>query len=224
MHSCMLRSIKPWRKGGVSQCLATLVRFLQICLRYLYRPHLEAFSLAYYLCSVTRFHETTGWTKIIPIQRRTGATSDACTLGWWAVEGFGPWHRIEQPIEKGEQRPDQRQKEMCAPIYNWHLVAAVERSNFSPVWHSSASPVELFFRKQLHEQLHKRGREPCFCSFTMCLTLWEWVFREANQRVGQRVGCLAIEVVKLLVKLLMKLYQTGPLIAEAGLIIFLKKT
>jgi hypothetical protein len=130
MHSCMLRSIKPWRKGGVSQCLATLVRFLQNCLRYLYRPHLEAFSLAYYLCSVTRFHETTGWTKIIPIQRRTGATSDACTLGWWAVEGFGPWHRIEQPIEKGEQRPDQRQKEMCAPIYNWHLVAAVERSNF----------------------------------------------------------------------------------------------
>jgi hypothetical protein len=44
----------------------------------------------------------------------------------------------------------------------------------------------------------------------MCLTLWEWVFREVDQRVGQRVGCLAIEVVKLLVKLLMKLYQTGP--------------
>jgi hypothetical protein len=40
-----------------------------------------------------------------------------------------------------------------------------------PVWHSSASPVELFFIKQLHEQLHERGREPCFCSFTMCLTL-----------------------------------------------------
>jgi hypothetical protein len=42
------------------------------------------------------------------------------------------------------------------------------------------------------------------------LTLWEWASREADQRVGQRVGCLAIEVVKLLVKLLMKLYQTGP--------------
>jgi hypothetical protein len=40
-----------------------------------------------------------------------------------------------------------------------------------PVWHSSASPVELFFRKQLHEQLHERGREPCFGSFIMCLTL-----------------------------------------------------
>jgi hypothetical protein len=40
-----------------------------------------------------------------------------------------------------------------------------------PVWHSSASPVELFFRKQLHEQLHEWGREPCFGSFTMCLTL-----------------------------------------------------
>jgi hypothetical protein len=25
--------------------------------------------------------------------------------------------------------------------------------NLDPVWHSSASPVELFFRKQLHEQL-----------------------------------------------------------------------
>jgi hypothetical protein len=62
------------------------------------------------------------------------------------------------------------------------------------------------FRKQLHEQLHERGREPCFGSFTMCLTLWEWAFREADQTVGQRVGCLAIEVVKLLVKL----YQTGP--------------
>jgi hypothetical protein len=35
-----------------------------------------------------------------------------------------------------------------------------------PVWHNSASPAELFFRKQLHE----RGRESCFCSFTMCLT------------------------------------------------------
>jgi hypothetical protein len=67
----------------------------------------------------------------------------------------------------------------------------------------------VFLRKQLHEQLHERGREPCFGSFTMCLTLWEWVFRE-DQRVGQRVGCLALEVVKLLVKLLMKLYQTGP--------------
>jgi hypothetical protein len=40
----------------------------------------------------------------------------------------------------------------------------------------------------------------------MCLTLWEWVFREADQRVGQWVGCLATKVVKLL----MKLYQTGP--------------
>jgi hypothetical protein len=27
-----------------------------------------------------------------------------------------------------------------------------------PVWHNSASPIELFFRKQLHEQLHERGR------------------------------------------------------------------
>jgi hypothetical protein len=26
------------------------------------------------------------------------------------------------------------------------------------VWHSLASPVELFFRKQLHEQLHEQGR------------------------------------------------------------------
>jgi hypothetical protein len=91
--------------------------------------------------------------------------------------------------------------------------SCVLRMYYGPVWHSSASPVKLFFRKQLHEQLHERGREPCFCSFTMCLTLWAWVFREADQRVGQRVGCLAIEVVKLLVKLLMKLYQTGPILA-----------
>jgi hypothetical protein len=48
----------------------------------------------------------------------------------------------------------------------------------------------------------------------MCLTLWEWVFKEADQGVRQRVGCLAIEVVKLLVKLLMKLYQTGPKILK----------
>jgi hypothetical protein len=27
-----------------------------------------------------------------------------------------------------------------------------------PVWHSSTSPVELFFRKQLHEQLREQGR------------------------------------------------------------------
>jgi hypothetical protein len=27
-----------------------------------------------------------------------------------------------------------------------------------PVWHNSALPVELFFRKQLHEQLHEWGR------------------------------------------------------------------
>jgi hypothetical protein len=85
-------------------------------------------------------------------------------------------------------------------------------THVGPVWHSSASTVELFFRKKLHDQLHERGREPCFCSFTMCLTLWEWVFREADQRVGQRVGCLAIEFVKLLVKLLMKLYQTARII------------
>jgi hypothetical protein len=84
-------------------------------------------------------------------------------------------------------------------------------NHYGPVWHSSASPVELFFRKQLHEQLHEWGREPCFGSFTMCLTMWEWVVREADQRVGQRVGCLAIKVVKLLVKLLIKLYQTGPM-------------
>jgi hypothetical protein len=43
----------------------------------------------------------------------------------------------------------------------------------------------------------------------MCLTLSEGVFREADQRVRQRVGCLAIEVVKLLVKLLRKL---GPIL------------
>jgi hypothetical protein len=45
-------------------------------------------------------------------------------------------------------------------------------THYGPVWHSSASPVELFFfRKQLHEQLHEWGRELCFGSFTMCLTL-----------------------------------------------------
>jgi 2,4-dienoyl-CoA reductase-like NADH-dependent reductase (Old Yellow Enzyme family) len=27
-----------------------------------------------------------------------------------------------------------------------------------PVWHNSASPIELFFGKQLHEQLHEQGR------------------------------------------------------------------
>jgi hypothetical protein len=48
-------------------------------------------------------------------------------------------------------------------------------------------------------------RELCFCSFTVCLTLCERVFREADQRAGH----LAIEVVKLLVKPLIKLYQTG---------------
>jgi hypothetical protein len=83
----------------------------------------------------------------------------------------------------------------------YHLRARLAQLSFT---------CRVVFRKQLHEQLHERGREPCSGSFTMCLTLWEWVFREAGQRVGQRVGCLAIEVVKLLVKLLMKLYQTGP--------------
>jgi hypothetical protein len=58
------------------------------------------------------------------------------------------------------------------------------------------------------------GREPCFCSFTVCLTLWERVFREADQIAGQRAGRLAIEVVKLLAKPLMKLYQTGPNLAN----------
>jgi hypothetical protein len=52
--------------------------------------------------------------------------------------------------------------------------------------------------------------ELCFCIFTVWLTLWERVFREADQRAGQRAGRLTIEVVKLLVKPLMKLYQTGP--------------
>jgi hypothetical protein len=41
------------------------------------------------------------------------------------------------------------------------------RGIIKPVWHSSASPVGRFCRKQLHEQLHERGREPCFGSFTM---------------------------------------------------------
>jgi hypothetical protein len=45
------------------------------------------------------------------------------------------------------------------------------RKLYGLVWHSSTSPVELFFLKQLHEQLHERGRESCFGSFTMCLTL-----------------------------------------------------
>jgi hypothetical protein len=58
------------------------------------------------------------------------------------------------------------------------------------------------------------GGEPCFCSFTVCLTLWEWVFTEADQRARQRAGRLAIKVVKLLVKPLMKLYQTGPYAEE----------
>jgi hypothetical protein len=57
------------------------------------------------------------------------------------------------------------------------------------------------------------GGEPCFCSFTVCLTLWERVFREADQRAGR----LAIEVVKLLVKPLMKLYQTGPMLNQVKL-------
>jgi hypothetical protein len=43
----------------------------------------------------------------------------------------------------------------------------LQKHGSGPVWHSSASPVELFFRKQLHEQLHEQVREICFCSFTM---------------------------------------------------------
>jgi hypothetical protein len=34
------------------------------------------------------------------------------------------------------------------------------------------------------------------------------------RKADQRAGCLAIEVVKLLVKLLMKLYQTGPYLSR----------
>jgi hypothetical protein len=56
----------------------------------------------------------------------------------------------------------------------------------------------------LENNFMSRG-ELWFCSFTMCLTLRERVFREA----GQRAGHLAIEVVKLIVKPPMKLYQTG---------------
>jgi hypothetical protein len=47
---------------------------------------------------------------------------------------------------------------LCRPIV-W---ASVETNyillNLGHVWHNSASPVELFFRKQLHEQLHEQGR------------------------------------------------------------------
>jgi TRAP-type mannitol/chloroaromatic compound transport system substrate-binding protein len=35
---------------------------------------------------------------------------------------------------------------------------SISMSNMGPVWHSSASPVELFFEKQLHEQLYEQGR------------------------------------------------------------------
>jgi hypothetical protein len=66
-----------------------------------------------------------------------------------------------------------------------------------------------FLENNFMSNFMSRG-ELCFYSFTMCLTLWETVFREAGQRAGQRAGRLAIEVVKLLVKPLMKLYQTGP--------------
>jgi hypothetical protein len=49
------------------------------------------------------------------------------------------------------------------------VVPQTEREKkLGAVWHSSASLVELFFRKQLHEQLHEWGRESCFGSFTMC--------------------------------------------------------
>jgi hypothetical protein len=51
--------------------------------------------------------------------------------------------------------------------------------------------------------------ELCFCSFTVCLTLCERVSRDDGQRARQRAGRLTIEVVKLLVNPLMKLYQTG---------------
>jgi hypothetical protein len=44
----------------------------------------------------------------------------------------------------------------------------------------------------------------------------ERVFIEADQRAGQRAIRLAIEVVKLLVKPLVKLYQTGPSYVERG--------
>jgi hypothetical protein len=83
-------------------------------------------------------------------------------------------------------------------------------ANNGPVWHSSASPVELFFlENNFMSNFMSRG-ELCFCCFTVCLTLCERerVFREADQRAGR----LAIEVVKLLVKPLIKLYQTGPII------------
>jgi hypothetical protein len=41
-------------------------------------------------------------------------------------------------------------------------------------------------------------------------------FREADQRAGQRASGLAIEVVKLLVKPLMKLYQIGPICSSTA--------
>jgi hypothetical protein len=40
------------------------------------------------------------------------------------------------------------------------------RNGFGPVWHSSASPVELFFKNNFMS----RG-ELCLFSFTVCLTL-----------------------------------------------------
>jgi hypothetical protein len=55
---------------------------------------------------------------------------------------------------------------------------------FGPVWRSSASPVELFLRKQLHKQLHKWERESCFCSFTICLTQFsEKLIRELGREL-----------------------------------------
>jgi hypothetical protein len=59
-------------------------------------------------------------------------------------------------------------------VYTHIIIQAVSHKqtiDYGSVWHSTASPVEPFFRKQLHEQLHEWGRESCFGSFTMCLTM-----------------------------------------------------
>jgi hypothetical protein len=62
-------------------------------------------------------------------------------------------------------------------------------------------------------QFHEQGRAMFFFSLQLHRVLnsvTERVFREADRGAGQRAGHrLAIEVVKLLVKPLVKLYQTG---------------
>jgi hypothetical protein len=88
------------------------------------------------------------------------------------MEGFSPGEpgRAGSGLAAGRRDPPEEGELVGASrtagfFFLLHVLDGGE-VNFWPGSHLSFT-CRVVFRKQLHEQ----GREPCFCSFTMCLTL-----------------------------------------------------